>query len=166
MFAVMFAGQCLPMPASRPCVCRPTRLSVCVSQPRSAGVSTRTVRIAIVVAGLMVVSTSAQAQRRMRGGRAVRVERPGVGPRVGYDFDTDHAFLGGQFNFPVGRRWALAPSADFYLCTTGPPYRLNVDAKYRPPPAYGFFHFGGGLAILPAAGRTATGLTSPAGWQA
>src|SRR5206468_2961295 len=122
-----------PRPASRPCVCRPTRLSVCVPQPRSAGVSTRTVRIAIVVAGLMVVSTSAQAQRRMRGGRAVRVERPGVGPRVGYDFDTDHAFLGGQFNFPVGRRWALAPSADFYLGTTGTPYRLNVDVKFHPP---------------------------------
>jgi len=37
-------------------------------------VSRLTVRIAIVVAGLTVVSTSADAQRRMRGGRAVRVE--------------------------------------------------------------------------------------------
>ncbi|PYP27128.1 MAG: hypothetical protein DMD55_09310 [Gemmatimonadetes bacterium] len=127
--------------------------------------STRTVRIAIVVAGLMVVSTSAQAQRRMRGGRAVRVERPGVGPRVGYDFDTDHAFLGGQFNFPVGRRWALAPSADFYLGTTGTPYRLNVDVKFHPPTAYGFFYFGGGLAILHASGNTDTGANVFGGWE-
>jgi len=82
-------------------------------------VSRLTVRLAIVVAGLAIVSTSADAQRRMRGGRAVRVERPGVGARVGYDFDAAHAFLGGQLNFPVGRRWALAPSADFYLGETG-----------------------------------------------
>src|SRR2546429_8451734 len=92
----------------------------------------------------------------MRGGRAVRVERPGVGPRVGYDFDADHAFLGGQFNFPVGRRWALAPSADFYLGETGTPYRLNVDVRYHPPTAYGLFYFGGGLALLPASGDTDT----------
>src|SRR5206468_11352187 len=54
------------------------------------GVSRRTVRIAIVLAGLAVVATSAEAQRRMRGGRAVLVDRPSVGPRIGYDFDADH----------------------------------------------------------------------------
>ena len=124
-----------------------------------------TVRLAIVVAGLAIVSTSADAQRRMRGGRAVRVERPGVGARVGYDFDAEHAFLGGQLNFPVGRRWALAPSADFYLGETGTPYRLNVDVRYHPPTAYGFFYFGGGLAILHASGNTDTGANVFGGWE-
>ena len=81
------------------------------------------------------------------------------------DFDADHAFLGGQFNFPVGRRWALAPSADFYLGTTGTPYRLNVDVKYHPPTAYGFFYFGGGLAILHASGNTDTGGNVFGGWE-
>ena len=124
-----------------------------------------TVRIAIVVSGLAIVSTSADAQRRMRGGRAVRVERPGVGARVGYDFDAVHAFLGGQLNFPVGRRWALAPSADFYLGETGTPYRLNVDLRYHPPTAYGFFYVGGGLAILHASGNTDTGANVFGGWE-
>jgi len=128
-------------------------------------VSRLTVRIAIVVAGLAIVSTSADAQRRMRGGRAVRVERPGVGARVGYDFDAEHAFLGGQLNFPVGRRWALAPSADFYLGETGTPYRLNVDVKYHPPTAYGFFYLGGGLAILHASGNTDSGANVFGGWE-
>ena len=124
-----------------------------------------TVRLAIVVAGLAIVSPSADAQRRMRGGRAVRVERPGVGARVGYDFDAKHAFLGGQLNFPVGRRWALAPSADFYLGETGTPYRLNVDVRYHPPTAYGLFYFGGGLAILHASGNTDTGANVFGGWE-
>ena len=124
-----------------------------------------TLRIALVVAGLALVTSAADAQRRMRGGRAVRVERPGVGARVGYDFDAAHAFLGGQLNFPVGRRWALAPSADFYLGETGTPYRLNVDVKFHPPTAYGFFYFGGGLAILHASGNTDTGVNAFAGWE-
>ncbi|MGH2668757.1 MAG: hypothetical protein ACRDH5_06515, partial [bacterium] len=88
------------------------------------------VRIVIVLLGLALVAWTAAAQRRVRGGRAVRVERPGAGPRLGYDFDVDHAVLGGQFNFPVGRRWALVPSADFYLGVDGTPYRINGDLKY------------------------------------
>ena len=48
-----------------------------------------TVRVAIVVAGLAAVATMAQGQRRMRGGRAVMVDRPAVGPRIGYDFDVN-----------------------------------------------------------------------------
>jgi len=62
-----------------------------------------TLRIGVVVAGLVALSTTAQGQRRVRGGRAVLVDRPAVGPRVGYDFDADHVFVGGQLNLPVGR---------------------------------------------------------------
>src|SRR3989442_5907673 len=68
------------------------------------GVSRLTVRIAIVLAGLAVVATSAEAQRRMRGGRAVLVDRPSVGPRVGYDFDPDRLIIGVHINLTAGRR--------------------------------------------------------------
>src|SRR5437016_1815299 len=102
----------------------------------------------MVVAGLAVVGTTVQAQRRMRGGRAVLVDQPGIGPRVGYDFDADHVFVGGQLNLPVGRRWALAPSAEFYPGLTGSPFRLNADLKFHPPTVYGFFYVGGGFAYL------------------
>lgn len=125
-----------------------------------------TLRIAVAVLGLGLVASAAEAQRRVRGGRAVRVERAGVGPRLGYDFDVEHAFLGGQFDFPVGRRWALVPSADFYLGVDGTPYRLNADLKFRPPTAYGFFYLGGGLAIVHAAGQSDAGANVFAGWGA
>jgi len=128
-------------------------------------VSRLTVRIAIVLAGLAVVATSAEAQRRMRGGRAVLVDRPSVGPRIGYDFDADHVFLGGQFNLPVGRRWALVPSAEFYPGATGSPYRVNADLKYHPPTVYGFFYLGGGFAYVHAAGEGHGGGNVFAGWE-
>lgn len=127
--------------------------------------SSRTVRIAIVLGGLALVATSAEAQRRMRGGRAVLVERPAVGPRVGYDFDADHVFVGGQFNLPVGRRWALVPSAEFYTGATGTPYRLNADLKFHPPTVYGFFYFGGGFAYLHSSGGSDAGANLFAGWE-
>jgi len=124
-----------------------------------------TARIAMAMLGLALVVSTAAAQRRVRGGRAVRVERPGIGPRLGYDFDVDHAVLGGQFNFPVGRRWALVPSADFYLGVNGTPYRINADLKFHPPTVYGFFYFGGGLALLHASGNTDTGANVFAGLE-
>jgi hypothetical protein len=122
-------------------------------------------RVVGLLLGLALVTSAAQGQRRMRGGRAVRVDRPGVGPRVGYDFDAKHAFLGGQVNLPVGQRWALAPSADFYLGTTGTPYRLNVDVKYHPPTAYGFFYVGGGFALRHGSGNTEAGVNVFGGWE-
>ncbi len=123
------------------------------------------VRIAIVLAGLALVAAPADAQRRVRGRRAVRVERPGLGPRLGYDFDAEHTLLGGQVNVPVGRRWALVPSAEFYVGASGTPYRINADLKFHPPTVYGFFYFGGGLAILHAPGTTDTGANVFAGWE-
>jgi len=48
----------------------------------------------------VVVRRLAQGQRRIRGGAAVMVDRPAVGPRIGYDFDFDHVFVGGQLNLP------------------------------------------------------------------
>jgi len=125
-----------------------------------------TVRVAVVTLALVVVATTgAEAQRRVRGGRAVRVERPSVGPRIGYDFDADHVFIGGQLNLPVGHRWGLVPSAEFYPGLTGSPYRLNVDLKYHPPTVYGLFYVGGGFAYLHANGASDAGANVFAGWE-
>jgi len=124
-----------------------------------------TVRVAIVVAGLAAVATMAQGQRRMRGGRAVMVDRPAVGPRIGYDFDVKHVFIGGQLNLPVGRRWGLVPSAEFYPGLTGSPFRLNADLKYHPPTVYGLFYLGAGFAYLHANGASDTGANIFAGWE-
>ena len=127
--------------------------------------SSLTVRVGMMLAGLAVLTTPADAQRRMRGGRAVSVERPGVGPRIGYDFNADHLFLGGQLNLPVGRRWALVPSAEFYPGLTGSPFRLNADLKFHPPTVYGFFYVGAGFAYLHASGASDAGANVFAGWE-
>src|SRR3989442_7196250 len=102
----------------------------------------------VALVALAAVASTADAQRRARRGLAFGPPPPSVGFRVGYDFDADHTFLGGQFNLPVGRRWTLVPSAEFYLGATGTPYRLNADLKYHPPTAFGLFYFGGGVADL------------------
>jgi len=128
-------------------------------------VSGLTARVAIVVVGMAVVATVAQGQRRMRGGRAVMVDRPAVGPRIGYDFDFKHVFIGGQLNLPVGRRWGLVPSAEFYPGETGAPFRLNADLKYHPPTVYGLFYFGAGFAYLHASGASDAGANLFAGWE-
>ena len=122
-------------------------------------------RIGIVFAGLALVASPAAAQRRMRGGRAVIIEPPSVGPRLGYDFDADRVFVGGQLNLPVGRRWALAPSAEFYPGATGSPFRLNADLKFHPPTTYGFFYVGAGAAYLHAAGVGRGAGNVFAGWE-
>ena len=122
-------------------------------------------RVAMVVLGLVVTATAAEAQRRVRGGRAVLVDRPAFGPRIGYDFDFDHVFLGGQLNLPVGRRWALSPSAEFYPGANGSPCRLNADLKYHPPTVYGLFCLGAGFAYLHANGASDAGANVFAGWE-
>jgi hypothetical protein len=124
-----------------------------------------TLRIGLVVAGLAVVGTTVDAQRRVRGGRAVLVDRPAVGVRVGYDFDVDHALVGGQLSLPIGRRWALVPSAEFYPGATGSPFRLNADLKFHPPTVYGYFYFGGGFAYRHASGSSDAGANVFAGWE-
>ena len=134
-------------------------------QPRSPGVRSLTAPVALAVLGLVVVASAAPAQRRIRGGRAVLVEQPSIGPRLGYDFDVSHLFLGGQLNLPVGVRWALVPSAEFYPGLAGSLYRLNADLKYHPPTTYGFFYFGGGFAYLHASGVGHGGGNVFAGWE-
>jgi len=128
-------------------------------------VSRLTVRVGVIVAGLAVLAASAPAQRRMRGGRAVLVDRPAFGPRLGYDFNAEHVFVGGQLNLPVGRRWALVPSAEFYPGLTGSPFRLNADLKYHPPTVYGYFYFGGGFAYLHSSGASDAGANVFLGWE-
>src|SRR5438552_10648586 len=34
-----------------------------------------------------------------------------------------HVFVGGQLNLPVGRRWGLVPSAEFFPGQNGSPFR-------------------------------------------
>jgi hypothetical protein len=131
----------------------------------SGGVIGRTGRVAMVALALAVVATVAQAQRRVRGGRAVMVDRPALGPRVGYDFDVKHVFIGGQLNLPVGRRWGLVPSAEFYPGLTGSLFRLNADLKYHPPTVYGLFYLGAGFAYLHATGASDAGANLFAGWE-
>lgn len=124
-----------------------------------------TLRVVTAALALLVAATTADAQRRVRGGRAVLVDQPSIGPRIGYDFDFDHVFLGGQLNLPVGRRWALAPSGEFYPGANGSPFRLNVDLKYHPPTVYGLFYVGAGFAYLHANGASDTGANVLAGWE-
>jgi hypothetical protein len=115
---------------------------------------------------LVLLAPGAQAQRR--GRRAVDAggaPPPAVGARIGYDFDASHVFLGGQFEFPVARRLRLVPSLELYPGVTGTPYRANIDLKVHPATRYGFFYFGGGLAILHAAGGSNTGVNGFAGWE-
>lgn len=102
-------------------------------------------RSAILHAGLAMIATSSAAQRRIRGGHAVLIEPPAVGFRVGYDFQVDHSFVGGQLNLPVGTGWALVPSADLYPGLSGSVYRLNADLKFHPATRYGVFCLGGGF---------------------
>src|SRR5256885_14531405 len=82
---------------------------------------------------------------------------------MGYGFGADHPFWGGQFTLPVGRRWTLVPSAEFYFGVTGTPYRLNADLRYRPPTAFGLFYFGGGFAYFHASGGGDAGAHAFAG---
>ncbi len=127
-----------------------------------------TLRIALLVLIVGVVGSTADAQRRVRRRPAAAagvLPQPSFGPRLGYDFKADHWFLGGQVNLPVARRLAVAPSAEFYLGSTGTPYRLNADLKYHPPTVYGLFYFGGGLAILHSSGGTDTGANLFGGWE-
>jgi len=120
--------------------------------------------LGLLLAGM--VAGPASAQRRARsGGAGVVVPPPSIGPVVGYDFDASHWFLGGVLNVPVGRRFTLRPSMEFYTGTSGTPYRLNVDLKYHPPTAFGLFYFGAGLAIRHASGNNDTGVNAFAGWE-
>jgi len=120
--------------------------------------------LGLLVAALAVAPAS--AQRRVRsGGSGFVMPPPSIGPLLGYDFDASHVFLGGLLNLPVGRRFTLRPSMEFYTGTSGTPYRLNVDLKYHPPTAFGLFYFGGGLAIRHAAGNNDTGVNAFAGWE-
>src|SRR2546428_12661510 len=113
---------------------------------------------------MSTVASTAVAQRRARRGLAFGPPPPSVGFRVGYDFDADHTFLGGQFNLPVGRRWTLVPSDEFYLGATGAPYRLNADLKNHPPTAFGLFYFGGGFPCFHPRGVGEPGRDPVSGW--
>jgi len=125
-----------------------------------------TVRVAIFMVGVGGGGNDRTGAAVACGGRACReVERPSLGARIGYDFDVEHVFIGGQLNLPVGRRWGLVPSAEFYPGLSGLLFRLNADVKYHPPTVYGLFYFGAGFAYLHANGAGDAGANLFAGWE-
>src|SRR2546426_3265972 len=141
-----------------PCVSARHLLSVSDLSTRDCSVRSVILRMLVALVALATVASTADAQRRARRGQAlIGAPRPSVGLRIGYDFDADHTFFGGQFNLPVGRRWTLVPSAEVYLRVTGTPYRPNADLRYRPPTAFGLFYFGGGFAYFHASGGGGAG---------
>src|SRR2546427_1213856 len=147
-----------------PCVSAWHLLSVSDLSTRDGSVRSVILRMVVALVALATVASTADAQRRAGRGQAlIGAPRPSVGFRIGYDFDADHPFFGGQFNLPVGRRWTLVPSAEFYFGVTGTPYRLNADLRYRPPTAFGLFYFGGGFAYFHASGGGDAGAHAVAG---
>src|SRR5438445_419843 len=149
-----------------PCVSAWHLLSVSDLWTRDGSVRSVILRMLVALVALATVASTADAQRRARRGQAlIGAPRPSVGFRIGYDFDADHTFFGGQLNLPVGRRWTLVPSAELYLGVTGTPYRLNADLKYPPPTALGLFYFGGGFAYFHASGGGDAGGNVFAGWE-
>src|SRR2546425_12344257 len=99
-----------------PCVSAWHLLSVSDLSTRDGSVRSVILRMLVALVALATVAATADAQRRARRGQAlIGAPRPSVGFRIGYDFDADHTFFGGQFHLPVGRRWTLGASADLYL---------------------------------------------------
>lgn len=71
-----------------------------------------------------------------------------VGPRMGYDFDSEDVFFGMQLSVPMANRLEFAPSVDIYTPNDGSLYAFNGDLKYRMPTTDGpQFYAGGGLNV-------------------
>src|SRR5260370_11948042 len=104
---------------------------------------------------LALLAPSAQAQRRRAAG-GDGAPPPAVGARIGYDFDANQMFLGGQFEFPVGRRLRLVPSLELYPGGSGAPPPPHPDPKIHPPPPPPLFSFPAPLPPLPPTPHTTT----------
>ncbi len=81
---------------------------------------------------------------------SAQTSRTHIGPRIGYNFDTEDVTLGGQISFPIGRRLEFYPSADVTLVDQGSMFGVNVDIKYRLPAgsSMDWLYLGTGLGIV------------------
>ena len=114
-------------------------------------------RVTLVVALLVLMASTADAQRRTRR-RAVSSSGPSYGAHIGYNFDVEEMLLGAQLSWPMTPQLALYPTFDYYFVSPGSLWALNFDLKYRPPTRYGAWYVGGGLNLLHATGGSDTNL--------
>ena len=106
---------------------------------------------------LLLAPASASAQYR-RGGPGLFHGPISVGARVGRDFENHAWSLGGQISVPVGRRFELRPSGDFFFPRDGDTgWQANGDAAIHIGQGGGLYA-GGGIALAhPGGGETKTG---------
>ena len=72
-----------------------------------------------------------------------------VGPRIGYDFQSDEAILGASLTVPISTRIEFYPSIDLYTPDRGNKVGFNGDVKvYLPTRASYDLYAGGGLGIV------------------
>ena len=79
---------------------------------------------------------------------AVSAQRPHMGARVGYDFDSKNPVLSVQATVPVTPILEFYPSADVYLPDHGSMMGFNGDLKVNIPATTGpRVYLGGGLGV-------------------
>ncbi|MGH7561347.1 MAG: hypothetical protein ACRENB_10045 [Gemmatimonadales bacterium] len=80
------------------------------------------VRAALAALGILMGAVSlAEAQ----------TIRPHIGPRLSYDFDAEEFGIGAQAGIPLGQRFELYPSIDYFFVDPGSLWAFNADLKYR-----------------------------------
>ena len=90
------------------------------------------------VVALVVSSVSASAQPSTY-----------VGPRAGYDFQTDEVILGAGFTVPISTQIEFYPSLELYLPDRGNKIGFNGDVRILLPTRASFdLYAGGGLGIV------------------
>jgi hypothetical protein len=76
-------------------------------------------------------------------------QRPHLGARVGYDFQSKNPVVSVQASVPVTPVVEFYPSADIYLPNSGTMMGFNGDLKLNLPTSTGpNFYLGGGLGVL------------------
>ena len=123
-------------------------------------------RVVLLVLLIWLLAGTAAAQRRVA--RGALLDRPRVGPHLGYNFDADALTLGVQATLPVTARIELYPSFDYYSISPGTLWGINVDMKFRPPTRLGALYVGGGFDYLHSNAGGGTGdvqLDFLGGWE-
>ncbi len=115
-------------------------------------------RVTLVGLLLVVVASTADAQRRTRRRAVATASAPRYGPHIGYNFDVDELLLGAQLSWPMTPQLDLYPTFDYYFVSPGSLWALNFDLKYRPPTRYGAWYVGGGLNLFGGTGGSDTNL--------
>lgn len=79
---------------------------------------------------------------------AASAQRPHVGARVGYDFDSKNPVISLQATVPITQLVSFYPSADIYLPDNGTMNGFNGDLKLNLPSSTGpQFYLGGGVGV-------------------